>query len=276
MTFRRAVPGLVMSAILAACGSAPGASPSSGSAAVDAEAVAIGTAMAQMRGHLRVATELDAAGDDEGAAVHTSHPAAELLDVVRPDLEEAGAGCRRAGDRPAGGERRRRRAMAPADAIDAAFEEVATAEAAAAGDLADDPAYVGSVIASLLTTVGHEYEEAVIDGELSSWPSSRTPMASPSRRAPSTRTIAADVEAAATEEAAEIEEAFDVLEAALCRVRRRPRPSPRGGRRSGGRADRPRAGGNRRRPAGDRVRSRRRSPRRSTGSSTRSWTCGSG
>lgn len=203
-----------MSAILAACGAAPAASPSSGSAEVDAEGVAIGTAMAQMRGHLRVATELDAGGDDEGAAIHTSHPAAELLDVVRPDLEEAGADVDalatdlQAASDAVGSD-------GAADAIDAAFEEVATAEAAAAGDLADDPAYVGSVIASLLTTVGHEYEEAVIDGELVNLAEFQDAYGFTLEARARYDTIAAEVEAAAPEEAAEIEEAFEVLAAAL-------------------------------------------------------------
>ena len=70
---------------------------------------------------------------------------------------------------------------------------------------------MGSVIASLLTTVGHEYEEAVIHGSSTL----RLPGLLASPGLSPYDTIAADVEAAAPEEAAEIEEAFEVLAAAL-------------------------------------------------------------
>ncbi len=213
MFVRRAVSAAAISLALAACGASPGASPSQG-AALDAETVAIGAAMAQMRGHLRVATELEAAGDIDGAAVHTGHPAAELLDVVRGDLEEAGADVdalatdlQAASD--AVGE------DGAADAIDTAFEEVATAEAAFAGDLADDPAYIGSVIASLLNTVGHEYEEAVIDGELVNLAEFQDAYGFTLEARARYDTIAGEVESAAAEEAEEIEEAFEVLASAL-------------------------------------------------------------
>ena len=74
MPVRRLAPAIIIALALAACAGTSGTSPSAAGGSVDEETVAIGTAMAQMRGHLRVATELDAAGDDDGAAVHTSSP----------------------------------------------------------------------------------------------------------------------------------------------------------------------------------------------------------
>ena len=55
-----------------------------------------------------------------------------------------------------------------AEALSSAIEETApTIETAqAALPEGDTDAFVGSVIADLLTTAGHEYEEAVVDGEL--------------------------------------------------------------------------------------------------------------
>jgi hypothetical protein len=211
----RAMPALALSLALAACAGTQGQSASpDGAASIDAELISVGSSLAQMRGHLRVALELDAAGDDEGAAVHTSHPAAELLEVVRPDLEEAGADADALGTALQAASDAVGSDEAPA-AIEAAIEATRTAEAAVAGDLVDDPGYVGSVIASLLSTVGHEYEEAVVDGELQNEAEFQDAYGFTLEARDQYDAIVAEVESASAEEAAEIEEAFSTLEAAL-------------------------------------------------------------
>lgn len=217
MSARRRIPflALAVSLALAACSAGQGQSTSAeGSGTVDAELVAVGASLAQMRGHLRVAMELDAAGDDDGAATHTAHPAAELLEVVRADLDGAGADADALGTTLMAATQAVGTDEAPA-AIEAAFEAVGAAEELVAGDLADDPSYVGSVIASLLATVGHEYEEAVVDGELVNEAEFQDAYGFTLEGRARYDAIAAEVESASAEEAAEIEEAFETLTTAL-------------------------------------------------------------
>ena len=191
---------------LVAC-TAPGAS-SPAAAQVDPELVGVGSALAQMRGHLRVAADLSAAGDTAGASVHAGHPAAELLGLVRPELEEAGA------DADAVAEALQAASDAigtdeAATAIEAAIEATNTAEAAAAGDLADDDGYIGSVIASVLATASHEYEEAVVDGELHELIEYQDAYGFTLESHERYAQIAEAVAAASEEEAAEIDEVFE-------------------------------------------------------------------
>jgi hypothetical protein len=217
LSARRSIPvlALAISLVLAACSAGEGQSASpEGSGTVDAELVSVGASLAQMRGHLRVATELDAAGDDEGAAVHTAHPAAELLEVVRADLDEAGADTDALGTALTAATEAVGTDEAAA-AIEAAFEAAGAAEEVVAGDLADDPSYVGSVIASLLATVGHEYEEAVVDGELANEAEFQDAYGFTLEGRARYDAIAGEVESASADEAAEIEEAFETLTAAL-------------------------------------------------------------
>lgn len=212
---RAALPALALSLALAACAGTQGQSATPGQdASVDAELVSVGSSLAQMRGHLRVALELDGAGDDEGAAIHTAHPAAELLDVVRPDLETSGADVVALGTALQAASEAVGSDEAPG-AIEAAIEATRTAEAVVAGDLVEDPTYVGSVIASLLSTVGHEYEEAVVDGTLQNEAEFQDAYGFTLEARDQYDGIADEVESASAAEAAEIEEAFATLEAAL-------------------------------------------------------------
>lgn len=215
LSARRSLPILALGLVVAACAGGQGQSPTAdGSATLEPGLVSVGASLAQMRGHLRVATELDAAGDDDGTAIHTAHPAAELLEVVRADLDEAGAdvdalgSALQAATEAVGTDE-------AATAIEAAFEAAGTAEEAVAGDLADDASYVGSVIASLLATVGHEYEEAVVEGELRNEAEFQDAYGFTLEARARYDTIAGDVESASAEEAAEIEGAFETLTSAL-------------------------------------------------------------
>ena len=216
MSIRRALPITVLTLAVAACGNGAGQSsePGGSTGEVDAELVAVGSALSQMRGHLRVAAELSAAGDAEGATTHAVHPAAELLEVVRADLDERGADADTLGTAleaatdAIGGDD-------AAAAIDAAIEETRTAEAAVAGDLADDPGYIGSVISSVLATAGHEYEEAVIEGELQELVEFQDAYGFTLESRERYEEIRGAVETASAAEAAEIDEAFETLEAAL-------------------------------------------------------------
>jgi len=148
----------------------PGAS-TSGSAAVSdagsAEAVAVGAGLAQIRGHHAVSILLFESGDQQGALVHAGHPVAEILPALRGELSEHGVD-------PADLEDALR---AAADAVDdkaapsvvrdkfAAVAVLATAaERAVAGTAADADAYRASVIASLVSTAGREYAEAISNG----------------------------------------------------------------------------------------------------------------
>lgn len=216
MSARRTLPIVALAFTVAACaGGQGGQSPTpGGSDSVEPELVSVGAGLAQMRGHLRVATELVAAGDDDGAAVHTAHPAAELLEVVRGDLDEAGADVDALGSALEAATEAVGTDEA-ATAIESAFEAAGTAEDVVAGDLASDPSYIGSVIASLLATVGHEYEEAVVDGELRNEAEFQDAYGFTLEARARYDTIAGDVESASAEEAAEIEEAFETLDAAL-------------------------------------------------------------
>jgi hypothetical protein len=211
---RRALPVLALVVVLAACGGEQGQSASSAATTLDAGLVSVGASLSQMRGHLRVALELDALGDDDAVAVHTAHPTAELLEVIRADLHEAGADADALGTA----------LQAAADAvgtddaptaIEAAIDAAGSAEEAVAGDLIDAPEYVGSVIATLLATVGHEYGEAVADGELQQETEFQDAYGFTLEARERYDAIASDVESASAEEAAEIDEAFETLGAAL-------------------------------------------------------------
>ena len=60
----------------------------SATAEVDGEQVTFGSLVAQIRGHHRAALERHHAGDREAALEHASHPAKEILDSIRPELEQ--------------------------------------------------------------------------------------------------------------------------------------------------------------------------------------------
>ena len=192
--------------------------------AAGAEAIGFGEALAQIQGHHLVSLELYEAGDDKGAAVHAGHPIAEILDSVRSELEEhdptvaenlagaleAGANAIAEGNTP--------------DEVGAAFEDAAAATDDAlttvVGDQSEDASYKGSVIAALLSTSAHEYEEAVGGNGVRLLAEFQDGYAFVQEAQRRYEEIASEVESASTEEAEEIEEAFEALEQAL------PSPEP--------------------------------------------------
>jgi hypothetical protein len=183
-----------------------------GSTAVDAEAATLGATLWQARGHQLVALELLSAGDE--AAVHATHPIEEVLASVQGEVEEHGAdsGALRTafeGFQTAvttGGD-----AEAAADEARAAIEE---AEAGVAEDPAD-PAHRGSVIAALLSTAAHEYEESIQDGQVVETVEYQDAFGFVQAGRELYEAIATQVEEASSEEAEEIEAALGELEAAL-------------------------------------------------------------
>jgi hypothetical protein len=203
-------------------GSSVGPSASrSPSASADplAEAANLGELMAEVRGHLIVSRALYEEGDRQGAQAHGSHPLAELQAVLSPAVEAAG-GDRSAFDAALSTAASAVQTAADAAALDAIYDGVdATATAAErviARDAAGTPRYVGSVIALLLDTVGHEYDEAVgADGKIELLLEYQDGWGFVREAERLYATIEADVVAAAPAEAEEIDEAFEALEVAL-------------------------------------------------------------
>jgi hypothetical protein len=229
LTLRRWITLLLVVAVVGACGDPDPNEPLTASGdesgeAAGAEAIGFGEALAQIRGHHLVSLELYEAGDAKGAAVHAGHPIAEILDSVRSELEkhdpavgqdladalEAGASAIAQGK--------------PAGEVTAAFEDAAAATDAAlnavVGDQSENASYKGSVIAALLATSAHEYEEAVGENGVRLLAEFQDGYAFVQEAQRLYEEIAPDVEAASTEEADEIEEAFETLEDAL------PSPKP--------------------------------------------------
>ncbi len=183
------------------------------------EDITFGEQLAQIRGHHLAATELYAAGDAKGAATHTGHPVEELLAVVRTEVAEHD---------DAVAERLEPALAAPstvvadegteeelAEAIAEATEVVEDAESAVVGDTLTTPAYRASVIAALLTTVGHEYDEAVQDGKLELEAEYQDAYAFMAIAKQQYDDISGPVREAGAEEADEIDEDFETLEGAL-------------------------------------------------------------
>jgi hypothetical protein len=192
--------------------------------AAQAEVIGFGEALAQIRGHHLVSLELYEAGDQKGAAAHAGHPIVEILDSVRSELDKHDpvVGEELADALEAGAD-----AVAqakPADEVAAAFEDARSATndalVAVVGEEAKESSYKGSVIASLLSTAAHEYEEAVGDKGVRSLVEFQDGYAFVQEASRLYREIAPDVDAASTQEAEEIEEAFRSLEQAL------PSPKP--------------------------------------------------
>ncbi|MDQ3985515.1 MAG: hypothetical protein M3280_03350 [Actinomycetota bacterium] len=228
MRWARLIVALLTSALLVACGeqenndSPAGAGLGHEAAAGDAEAIGFGEALAQIRGHHLVSLELYEAGDDKGAAVHASHPIDEILDSVRSELEEhdpevaeeLAAALEDAANAVSEGK--------PVEEVASAYEEAAgaTERALAAVVGEETPSYKGSVIAALLATAAHEYEEAVGADGVRLLAEFQDGYAFVQEAHRLYEEIASDVEAVSTEEAEEIDEAFGALEEAL------PAPKP--------------------------------------------------
>jgi hypothetical protein len=219
---------VILLLFLAACGESRSTAPEPGAAeqtqevATSAEAIAFGEALAQIRGHHLVSLMLYRAGDDKGAAVHAGHPIAEILASVRGELDEHGGslggdladvlqeGASAIADRKPPRELARiyqRAASLTHRAEDAVVER------------SGDPAYQGSVVAALLRTAGHEYDEALGESGVRLLVEYQDAYAFVSEAERLYGDFEAEVRSAAAEEADEIDEAFEQLKAAL--------PSPR-------------------------------------------------
>ncbi len=198
----------------------PSSAPSSPAAEFDEETVAVGSALAQMRGHHLASLELHRADDLGGALAHASHPAAEILESIRGDLDEADAPTEElASALEAVLLAAENGSTADLEAaISAATEQIDAAERAVAGDAFDDPAYRGSVIAALLQTAGHEYEEAVSDGAIGELIEYQDAWAFTTEANTQYMTIRDVVTVRAAHEAEEIDEAFEQLFTALVGV----------------------------------------------------------
>ena len=206
--------------LLGACGSdpepeatEPAAEEHHEAAAGSSEEVSLASSLAQIRGHHRVALELYTADDFEGAAIHAGHPVDELLPALSGELDEHD------GDAAA--------LEATLVAVqDVVAEEGSTAELRKAIDDAmaetlvardalvenpEDSAFIGSVVASLLGTVAHEYEEAVGADGIELLPEYQDGYAFMLEAEDLYGAIRAEVESEEPEEAEEIEEAFGVL-----------------------------------------------------------------
>jgi hypothetical protein len=215
---------LALAAALTACGEddeTPGSAPTFGPMQdpLAAEGISFGESLAQIRGHHAVALELYAAGDEKGALVHAGHPIAEIFDLVAGDLEEHDQSV---ADQLQEALEDAEAAVAegrPQAVVETAFDHVAHFSDAAAlavvGDRSSDPAYQGSVIAALLGTAGHEYEEAVGPEGLRLLVEYQDGYGFVQEARRLYEGVEADVEAASAEEAEEIDEAFETLSDAL-------------------------------------------------------------
>jgi hypothetical protein len=146
--------------------SSSGGESAAQAANVSADQVEFGNLVAQIRGHQRAALERHGAGDRKAAEDHAGHPAQEVLDAIRPSLQEPGPEtverlqqsfrqvqtAMRGGSQPEASR-----------AVAAAAAQTRAAEQAVLGETADSDAYKGSVIAALTAVAAHEYDEA-LDG----------------------------------------------------------------------------------------------------------------
>ena len=132
---------------------------------VSAEDIEVGGLLAQIRGHHRAAVERYEARDRAAALKHAQHPAREVLSAVQPELEKhapgASAALTRSLQRVAAAVNAGQPATKVEETVDAAAKATLTAERQVVGETADSEAYRGSVIASIVSTAAHEYEEAL-------------------------------------------------------------------------------------------------------------------
>jgi hypothetical protein len=166
--------------------------------------------------------ELYRAGDEKGATVHAGHPIAEILASVRSELDEhggsLGADLEDALQAGASTVADRRPPAELARIYDRAAVLTRRAEEAVVGG-GGDAAYKGSVIAALLTTAGHEYEEAVGKSGVRLLVEYQDAYAFVREAERLYDDIEAEVRGAAAEEADEIDDAFDRLRTALPSLR---------------------------------------------------------
>lgn len=231
---------VVVALVVGACSQGGASSAPSGAASgapasdkpastFSAESVAVGEALAQIRGHHLVSLALYRAGDQQGALIHAGHPIAEIFPTLKPELDEHGGDA-------AGLEASLKTAAdavddkVPADDVAEAFGEAAaltaTAERTVVGAAADGAAYRGSVIAALLVTAGREYEEAVAEGAVRELIEYQDAYAFATEATRLYQGIAADVRSKAAGEADAIERAFESLAGALPGVEPPASPKP--------------------------------------------------
>jgi hypothetical protein len=218
---------LLLAAVGAGCAEpSENASEASGTAGKTEalEDIAFGESLAQIRGHHLVSLELYRAGDVKGAAVHAGHPIAEILDSIQAELDESDP---RTGERLAVALDRGARAVSesePAVVVASAYARAATltelALLSAIGEETRTSSYRGSVVAALVATAGHEYEEAVGPQGIRLVAEYQDAYAFVREARRLYGGIESDVKQSSAEEAEEIEEAFGTLESAL------PRPTP--------------------------------------------------
>lgn len=152
-----------------ACGD-PGESPGADrtqSASFAHDEVSLGAALAQLRGHHRASLEAYEAGDQKTAVTHAFHPVHEIMESIRADLtpqhaDDLAAALDEGADAVD--------AKVPAGRLAAIYARASalTSKAlqGAVGTASADSSFRASVVASLLNTAAHEYEEAAPDGEL--------------------------------------------------------------------------------------------------------------
>ena len=195
-----------------------------------AERIGFGEALAQVRGHHIASLELYRARDFDAAAVHASHPIAELLDSLRGELEDADPAIADELESVLNDAAEAIEARAPAGELQriyaTAAEVTERAERSVVGEGADDSAYRGSVIAALLATVAHEYEEAIDGRRITLLAEYQDGYAFSQEARRLYEHLAAEVEQVSMEEAEEIEEAFDSLGQALPAVEPPSTPAP--------------------------------------------------
>jgi hypothetical protein len=222
--------GAVLAAILAAaaftttgCGDDDSSSDESGAAAsatreAGGEQVTFGSLVAQIRGHHRAALERHDADDRAGALKHADHPAKEVLDSIRPELEQPSPETVESLTKALEAVPAAIRDGSHADvraAVSSAAAETRKAEAAVVGEAAGSDAYRGSVIADLTAVAAHEYEEALDGEKIARKDEFQDGYGFIQEAQGLYREIESAVKAKAAEEAAEIAEAFEKLEAAM-------------------------------------------------------------
>jgi hypothetical protein len=212
-----------MAALTAGCGDDDS---SSGSAAETTAAapevtggqVTFGSLVAQIRGHHRAALERHGVGDTAAARKHANHPAKEVLDSIRPELEEPAPETVRsltaALDAVPAAIRDGTKTDV-SDAVAAAAVQTRAAERAVVGETADSDAYKGSVIADITAVAAHEYEEALAGDRIVREDEFQDGYGFIQEAKELYRAIEPRVKQESEQEAAEITEAFEQLEAAM-------------------------------------------------------------
>ncbi len=133
------------------------------------EQVTLGVSLAQIRGHHIVALELHRAGDDN-ALTHAGHPNVEIFPAIEREIAGRDASVaellKQDLEAVLSAIRSKRSPDEVSSAIDSARGAVVKAEAALFGTLRTSDAYRGSVVAGLVSSAAHEYEEAVQGGKV--------------------------------------------------------------------------------------------------------------